>query len=60
MSEPGYDESRASKPYLFVKYYDDKAEEVGTYGTEDIEVIESYGVKIISYDYDLPIENNYK
>ena len=60
MSEPGYDDSRSASPSLFVKYHEDKVEEVGTYGTDDLEIIESYGVKIISYEYDKPIENIYK
>lgn len=57
MSEPGYDGSRRHEPILFIEYNDDKVEEVGTYGTEDLIVLESYGVKIISFVYDDPIEN---
>ena len=60
MSEPGYKDLRDCTPKLFMEYHDDKAEEFDSYGTEDPAVIESYGVKIISYEYDAPIENVYK
>ena len=59
MSEPGYDGMRDFKPYVFIKYNDAVAEEKG-YGNEDPEVLETYGVKIISYQCDDPIVNEYK
>ena len=60
MSEPGYLDSNRCVPYLVIEYYEDKVDEIGSYSTDDAKIIESYGVKIISYDYDAPIENTYK
>lgn len=59
MSDPYYNFG-CTEPRLFIEYYDDKAEEIGTYVTDDPEIIESYGVKIISFEYDEPIENIYE
>ena len=59
MSEPSW-KDRTIKPYVYIKYNDIAKEEKGTYGSEDIAVLESYGVKIVSYDYASPIENIYK
>ena len=58
MSQPA--EGRVSMPYLYIQYNERAAEEKGTYGDEDAAVIESYGVKIIEYEYAAPIENIYK
>ena len=35
-------------------------QELGEWWSEDVSVLESYGVKVISYSYDAPIENTYK
>ena len=35
-------------------------EELGEWWSEDVSVLESYGVRIISYEYEAPIENIYK
>lgn len=58
MSEPG-EEHRKSEPYMYIDYKESAWEEKGTYGSEDLEVLASYGVRIISYEYDAPIENSY-
>ena len=47
-------------PRLFIEYNETKGEELGEWWSEDVSVLESYGVKIISYEYDAPIENIYK
>lgn len=59
MAEPSW-KDRGGEPYIYIKYNESAAELKGTYGSEDIEVLESYGVKLISYEYAAPIENIYK
>ena len=59
MAEPG-SEGREYTPYVFIRYNDEKAEELNTYGETDIAILENYGVKLISYEYDAPIQNTYK
>ena len=66
MLNPGYFMSEPAwvgwqcEPYLYVTFNETAAEEKGTYGTSDEAVLESYGVKLIGYEYDEPIENIYK
>ena len=68
MSDPSYGNSNANadeatpqiSPRLFIEYSETKGEELGEWWSEDVSVLESYGVKIISYEYDAPIENTYK
>ena len=43
-----------------MEYSDAKGEALGEWYSEDVAVLESYGAKIISYEYDAPIENIYK
>ena len=45
------------KPYIRVKYFSDDGGEGFIYDADSIE--ESYGAKIISYEYDEPIENSF-
>ena len=59
MNEPSYAETHQCAPYLFMEFDDRLVEEKG-YGTSDATVIESYGVKLIGYEYDEPIANEYK
>lgn len=47
-------------PRLFIDYSQAKYDEIGESYSEDTAVLESYGVKVISYEYDAPIENTYK
>ena len=47
-------------PRLFIEYNETKGEELGVWYSEDKAILENYGVKIISYEYDAPIENIYK
>ena len=54
------DEPIAVTPRLFMEYSATKYEEIGISYSEDATVLESYGVKVISYEYDAPIENFYK
>lgn len=58
MSQPG-EGHRKSEPYMYIDYKESVWEEKGTYGSEDLEVLATYGVQIISYEYDAPIENSY-
>ena len=60
MSEPAYKDTRVFKPYLFIRYNEVAAEEKGTYGDDTPEVIASYGVRLVRYECDEPIENSYK
>ena len=48
------------KPRLFIEYTEAKWEELGESYSEDAAVLEGYGVKVISYEYDSPIENSYQ
>ena len=50
-----YDEP---KPNLFMIYHDDDPDFISV--TDEEDVIASYGVRLISYDYDPPIENTFK
>ena len=60
MAEPGR-EHRASNPSVFIRYNEETAEKLNTYGESDPAILEeNYGVKIISFEYDAPIENIYK
>ena len=68
MADPNYGNVNANtddvnlgiSPRLFMEYSDAKGEELGVWRSEDATVLESYGVKVISYEYDAPIENSYK
>ena len=58
MFEPSWSD-RECTPYLYMIYNETAAAEKGTYGTESSEVVESYGVKLLGYEYASPIENRY-
>ena len=68
MADPSLGNSNANtdesisdiRPRLFMEYNATKGEELGKWYSEDVMVLESYGVKIISFEYDEPIENEYK
>ena len=67
MADPNYgnsnantDESLGISPCLFMEYSDAKGEELGEWWSEDTTVLESYGVRLIGYEYATPIENIYK
>ena len=64
MSDPNYNNSNNSEngisPRLFIEYNQTKGEELGEWWAEDATVLSSYGVRVISYEYDAPIENTYK
>ena len=66
MADPSYGNANTDEanlgisPRLFIEYNETKGEELGVWWSEDVSVLESYGVKVISYSYDAPIENTYK
>ena len=68
MADPNYGNSNANTneansgiiPRLFIEYNETKGEELGVWWSEDKATLEGYGVKVISYEYDEPIENIYK
>lgn len=57
MSDPDAGAIDAPVPELIYSY--DNAETCDMSFTDDAAVIEGYGVKIISYEYDEPIENTF-
>lgn len=59
MAEPGSGH-REYKPSIFIQYNEETTEKLNTYGESDPAILESYGVKLISYECDAPIENTYK
>ena len=46
-------------PEVAIVYHEDRAEELG-YFSSDPDLLASYGVRIISYEYAEPIENTYE
>ena len=68
MSDPHFNNFNADtdqtitgiSPRLFIEYNEAKYEEIGESYSEDAAVLEGYGVKIISFEYDKPIENSYE
>ena len=60
MSDPFYDAPEPPKPEFTIYYNETKRAETGIYWTCNTETLEGYGVKIISYEYDQPIENIYE
>ena len=59
MAEPGC-ENREYNPHIFIRYNEETAEKLDTYQENAPSILESYGVKLISYECDAPIENTYK
>lgn len=62
MADPFYDsfnDSEKPEAYAFIVYHDDIAEEMGYFDT-DPEILERYGVRVLSFEYDEPIENTYE
>lgn len=66
MGDPSYVDADTFEPItnvnprLFIEYSQAKGEELEIWWSDDVAVLESYGVKVISYEYDSPIENTYK
>ena len=60
LAEPGYEQLKGDEPDLYIEYNEEASTRYETYKSYDPEVLASYGVKIISYSYDKPIENVYE
>ena len=66
MSDPSYVDTDTFEPILdisprlFIEYSQTKGEQLEVWWSDDAAVLESYGVKVIRYEYDAPIENTYK
>ena len=66
MTDPSFGNANADAtissiaPRLFIEYNETKGEKLGVWYSEDKVILENYGVKLISYEYDAPIENIYK
>ena len=46
-------------PRLFIEYNSEKYEEIAESYSEDAAVLETYGVKLIGFEYDQPIKNSF-
>ena len=68
MADPNYGNANANvdemnlgiSPRLFMEYSEAKGEELGVWYSEDKASLGNYGVQLINYEYDAPIENMYK
>ena len=61
LAEPGYEALKGNEPDLYICYTDEAVEEKLVYREYDPEVLfENYGVRIVSWEYDEPIENIYE
>jgi hypothetical protein len=66
MADPRFDDNYDTDepivvtPRLFIEYSEAKYNEIGEAYSEDVAVLEGYGVKVIDYEYDATIENTYK
>ncbi len=66
MGDPSYVDTDTFEPILdisprlFIEYSQTKGEQLEVWWSDDAAVLESYGVKVIRYEYDAPIENTYK
>ena len=58
MSDIEYN-NQIPQPYLLVSYTNEETGEMSWFGDEE-EIVKKYGVKIISYDYDEPIQNSFE
>ena len=59
MSDPFYDGDGCPKASVFIVYRDEISKEKGGFSIDPV-LLESYGVKVISCEYDTPIPNNYQ
>ncbi len=66
MGDPSYVDTDTFEPILdisprlLMEYSQAKGAELEAWWSDDAAVLESYGVKVVSYEYDAPIKNTYK
>ena len=60
MSDPSFEDQVVCGAEFYIEYNEQHNEEFGLFYSHDIEVVESYGVKLISSEIDPPIANEYK
>lgn len=66
MGDPSYVDTDTFEPItsisprLFIEYSQEKGEELGIWWNDDATVLAGYGVRVISYEYDSPIENEFE
>ena len=60
MSDPDYAENEAPKPSLYIIYFTDDPDITSMDHDEYMDFYEAFGIKIISYEYPEPIENEYE
>ena len=58
MREPGFEDCEIPDYTLYIVYHSDDPDMVSI--DRDIDFMEKYGIRIISYTYDKPIENSYE
>lgn len=58
MSDPLYGEIDP-EPMFCIKYHEDKTEELGLWSYDE-DILADYGVRVISYEYDEPVENTFE
>ena len=58
MGDPSAEDYEAPSPNLFM-IYNDSTEDMAHITSEDEDILK-HGIKIISYEYDVPIENSFK
>lgn len=60
MSDPDYAEEEAPTPKLYIMFHSDDPDVSSTEHEDDVDFLEKYGIRIVSYDYPEPIENKYE
>ena len=61
LAEPGYEQIKGNEPDLYICYTDEVVEEKLVYREYDPEVLfDNYRVRVVSFEYDEPIENVYE
>lgn len=60
MSDPSFEDQVVCGAEFYIEYNEQHNEEFGLFYSYEIEVVESYGVKLISSEIDPPIANEYK
>ena len=60
MSDPDYAEQEAPTPKLYIMLHSDDPDVSSTEHEDDVDFLEKYGIRIVSFEYPGPIENEYE
>ena len=60
MSDPSYFDSSEPFPTMYIVYHSDDPDNVRIENDSDIDFMEKYGVRIVNYEHDEPIENEFE